>query len=163
MEYATRADLVSRYTESEISSLESVGRDTPDVVVSTEALSDAQEELNSLIAVRYKLPLPSVPSPLKSATCEVARFKMYKDRATEEVKYRYEKAIKWATLVSQGDARLVFNADNTSPEQVAAVSDPLNPMAAAFTGAVFSDSQLDKMVSFDRVSSGLGLGGWGRA
>jgi phage gp36-like protein len=161
MAYAVRADLVDRYSEAEITALETVGLDYAESAVSAAALADAEEEINSLVAVRYALPLPSVPSPLKSAVCDVARFKLYKDQATDEVKYRYERAMKWAVMVSKGEALLVFDPAFTTPEQVAAIADPLGPVAAAFAGGVFNDDHLDKMVDFNRVSSGLGLGrGW---
>lgn len=160
MPYANRDDLVSRYTEEEIAALESIGLDAPDAGRTASALSDAEEDINSLIAIRYTLPLPSVPAPLKSAVCDVARFKLYKDRATDEVKYRYERAMKWALLVSEDRAKLIFDSSLTSPEIVAEISNPLNPVAAAFTGAVFSDQMLDKMVDVNRVAVGLGRGGW---
>ena len=161
MAYAVRADLVSRFSEAEVVSLESIGLSAPSSAVSNAALTDAEEEINSLVAVRYALPLPSVPSPLKSAVCDVARFKLYKDQATDEVKYRYERAMKWAVMVSKGEALLVFDPAFTTPEEVATLADPLGPVAAAFAGGVFSDEHLDRMVDFNRVSSGLGLGrGW---
>lgn len=56
------------------------------------------------MAVRYTVPLPSVPAPLKVAVCDIARFRLYKDRPTDEVKYRYEQAVKWLKALARGEA-----------------------------------------------------------
>lgn len=149
MNYATRSDLESRYSADEVLNLE--GMIGPGGVI--QALQDAAEEADSYIAVRYTIPLPSIPAPLRVAVCDIARFRLYKDRPTEEVKYRYEQATKWLTAVSLGKATLVFSPALTPVEEETFVA-PVTPVAGTIQSGVFNDSLLQFMPG---PQQGLGL------
>jgi phage gp36-like protein len=56
-------------------------------------LQDASEEIDSYIAVGYRLPLPQIPATLKRVACNIARYRLYYQRPTEEVDKRYEAEI----------------------------------------------------------------------
>ena len=135
--YATEDDMVARFGAEEMSDLSSMS----DLV---QALRDASEEAQSYVAVRYHPPLPNVPAPLVSATCDIARYRMYKDRATEQVKERYEAQVKWLTRVSDGKAVLTFNPSLT-PEQAEVIEAPVTPVGAAATQGVFGDDVFARM------------------
>jgi phage gp36-like protein len=153
--YAARADLVKRFGEQEIASLEDPDNTgAPSAAVSQEALEDATEEVNSYVAVRYGLPLPSVPAPLSRAVCDVARFRLYKDRPTEEVKYRYERTVKWLEQLAAGKVLLTFDPALT-PAQTEELTKPATPVSAHYSGGAFSDDTLGKMVDPAKVD------GWG--
>ena len=145
MAYATRADLVARFGEQEIASLEDPDNTGAGLRISSDALSDATEEINSYVAVRYSVPLASVPAPLSRACCDVARFRLYKDRPTEEVKYRYERTIKWLEQLAAGKVSLTFTAP-LPPDQAAQASIPAAPVSMVDTGGVFGDDVLKYMV-----------------
>ena len=143
--YASRVDMVQRFGEQETASLEDPSNiGVSDAAITAEALQDATEELNSYVAVRYSVPLPQVPAPLVRACCDVARFRLYKDRPTEEVKYRYERTVKWLEQLALGKVLLTFEPALT-PEKFDEVSKPITPVSAKYTGGVFSDAALALM------------------
>lgn len=112
------------------------------------ALDDATDEMNSYIARRYTVPVAEgyVLKPLVMYCCDIARFLLYKDRPTDEIRKRYESAIEWLKLLNAGKVTLVADPafpptlvdDFTSP--VTAFSKPRNPAIGAF-----SDNRLDRM------------------
>lgn len=146
MGYAARVDLERRFSVEEIANLE----DNAEPGAVNEALSDADEEANSYVAVRYGLPLPSVPKPLKVAVCDIARFRLYKDRPTEEVKYRYEKALEWLKGVARGSILLTFDPPLT-PGQEEVTTNPATPYGLRDTGEIFSDAVLAHMPTIGDV------------
>lgn len=151
MAHADRAALVKRFGESEVTSLEDP--DNTGVAaesVSAEALSDASQEADSYIGVRYTLPLPSVPEPVVRCVCDIARFRLYKDRPTEEVKYRYERTIKWLEQLAAGKVSLNF-APALLPEVLEEISKPATPVAATVTTGVFNDATLGFMPTLGRL------------
>lgn len=135
--YATKADMVASFGSDELDSLLEGDPAVQDASIDR-AVLDASEEADSYITMVYTPPFPNIPRPLTSAVCDIARFRLYKDRPTENVKYRYEQAIKWLLLVSTAKARLTF--DPLPEEPVLVV--PLEP--AAISGqarcGVFSDA-----------------------
>lgn len=140
--YATRDELVKRFGELEISSLEDQdGTGSPVPGVSMAALQDATQEADSYIAVRYPLPLPSVPTPLVVAVCDIARYRLYKDRPTEQVTYRYEAALKWLEKLAAGKVTIFFEP------AIAPVEIPRSPVAIGvqYTGGVFGADVLSRM------------------
>jgi phage gp36-like protein len=142
--YATEADMVARFGADEMSML----AEGSDVI---QALRDASEEAQSYTAVRYTPPLPNVPAPLVSATCDIARYRLYKDRATEQVKERYEAQIKWLTRLADGKAVLTFSPALT-PEQAEVIEKPVAPSSGMATQGVFGDDVLGMMPDVRRGS-----------
>ncbi|MCR6494794.1 DUF1320 family protein [Thermomonas sp. S9] len=49
-------------------------------------LDDAQAEIDGYIASRYKLPLPTVPAALARIACDVARYRLWEDVASDDVR-----------------------------------------------------------------------------
>ena len=146
MAYADRDALVARFTEAEITALENLDAEALDPVsVSAKACSDATEEVNSYISVRYAIPLPSIPAVLVRATCDIARFRMYKDRPIDIAKYRYERTIRWLEHLVKGLVHLTFSTPLT--EVQIALNTPRDPVATEYTGGVFSSEMLAGMVS----------------
>ena len=147
MNYATRADLVSRFGEEELTTLEQLAYSTngslPTVSPVNDALTDASEEANSYIARAYALPLPSVPKGLVLAVCDIARYLLYKDRATEEVTKRYERRVSWLKDVSAGRAVLTFDPP-LSPEKITESQKHI-AVGTRYDGGVFSRETLSKI------------------
>lgn len=145
MAYAAREDLVQRYGESEIAMLEDPsGTGVPDSAVSEAAIKDAEDEVDSYVGMRYSLPLPSVPQPIIRCTCDIARFRLYKDRPTEEIKYRYERTIRWLEQLSLGKVALTFLPVLT-PVQIEESFKPATPYAPTGGNQIFNDCLLDKI------------------
>lgn len=141
--YATEPDLVARFGE-EISSLKLMVTN-PQFV--DDAIQDATEEINGHIGGRYPLPLPNVPSNLKRMACDIARYRLYFQQPTEEVRQRYEDAIAFLKRVADNKAHLQIQL----PETNEIVDDqPKNkpstaPIGTSYTGGVFGDDTLNKM------------------
>ena len=142
--YATEADLVARFSEEEISNLKLMVSN-PQFV--DDAIQDATEEINGHIGGRYPLPLPNVPSNLKRMACDIARYRLYFQQPTEEVRKRYEDAIAFLKRVADNKAHLQIQL----PETNEIVDDqPKNkpstaPIGTSYTGGVFGDDTLNKM------------------
>jgi len=141
--YATEQDLVARFG-AEIGNLKLMVSN-PDFV--KDAIQDATEEINGHIGDRYPLPLPNVPSNLKRMACDIARYRLYFEQPTEEVRKRYEDAIAFLKRVADNKAHLQIQL----PETNEIVDDqPKNkpstvPIGTSYTGGVFGDATLDKM------------------
>jgi phage gp36-like protein len=157
MAYATRVDMVDRFTELEISRLEPkvvVGQTQEDVV--GKALVDATALADSYIAARYALPLPSTPAALVGAVCDLARAALYTLAPPQEVAARAARAQAWLRNVSSGAAVLIFDPPLT-PTETASQSGPSSPYAAPQSAAagvgVFSDAVLDGMPNMARADS----------
>jgi phage gp36-like protein len=114
MPYVTQQNLVDRFGEAELIQLtdrENTG--AIDAVVLTQAIADAGAEIDGYLAGRYQLPLASTPSILVLYAGDVARYRLYDDGATEEVRKRYEDVIKFLRLAAEGKVRL--GADEPAP------------------------------------------------
>lgn len=141
--YATEADLAARFGE-EIGNLKQM---LPSQSAVDDAIQDATEEINGHIGGRYPLPLPNVPSNLKRMACDIARYRLYFQQPTEEVRQRYEDAIAFLKRVADNKAHLQIQL----PETNQIVDDqPKNkpstmPIGTSYTGGVFSDATLNKM------------------
>ena len=114
MPYATQANLVDRFGETELVQL--TDRATPpagtiDATVVTRALTDADNKINSYLAARYTLPFASVPEILLQLACDIARYYLYEDRVTEIVQKRYDNAIAQLRDISAGKASLGLDAE----------------------------------------------------
>ena len=141
--YATEADLVARFGE-EIGNLK-VMVSNPTFV--EDAIQDATEEINGHIGERYPLPLPNVPSNLKRMACDIARYRLYFQQPTDEVRKRYEDAVAFLKRVADNKAHLQIQLPITNE----IVDDqPKNkpstmPIGTSYTGGVFGDDTLNKM------------------
>ena len=143
--YATEADLVARFGD-EIEGLKTM---LPSQSSVTDAIQDATEEINGHIGGRYPLPLPNVPSNLKRMACDIARYRLYFQQPTEEVRQRYEDAIAFLRRVADNKASLLIKDAATNetladpPKQQPSTA----PVGTSYTGGVFGDSILNNMPS----------------
>lgn len=109
MPYATQQDLVDRFSETELVQITNP-TDLAATTVNTSrlqrALDDADAEIDARLQARYALPLASVPRLLVNAACDIARYRLYDDRATDQVTRRYEDAIKLLDRIGRGELQL---------------------------------------------------------
>lgn len=139
--YASRADLKERFGVSEVEQLERgliVGQS-----VET-ALQDASDIADGYLAVRYSVPLSAPPANLKIYICDIARYLLWKSRASDEVRQRYEDAIAFLKLVAIGKARLqVIETDGQV--KPATVNNARAAVGSTYRGGVFGDAVLGQM------------------
>ncbi|MBW7863059.1 MAG: DUF1320 domain-containing protein [Candidatus Hydrogenedentes bacterium] len=79
---------------------------TADQAVADKALADADAEIDVYVGAKYALPLPSAPDVLKRVSCDIARYRLYEDRATDEVRRRYEDALGLLDRIARGAVSL---------------------------------------------------------
>ena len=143
--YATRKDLEARFGEDELQELDLMQTAGNSI---EEALQDASEEIDSYIAVRYVLPLPSTPSTLKRIACNIARFRLYFQRPTEEVENRYKAEIDFLKRVADGKATLnILNPQNEVTEEKPVNAPSTLPIGSTYRSGVFADDVLGLMPS----------------
>ena len=80
--------------------------------VLNKALADANAEIDGYLIGQYQLPLASVPANLEALACDIARYKLFDDRATEQVSKRYDDAVKYLVRVGKGELSLGLDAAN---------------------------------------------------
>lgn len=107
MPYATQADLEARYGAAEI--LQLADRDGDGVIdagVIEQALADAGAEIDGYLGSRYALPLAEVPQIVKVYACDLARYRLWDKAASEEVRRRYEDALRYLRLAADGRVKI---------------------------------------------------------
>ena len=106
--YASQADMVARFGFTEMVQLTDKTNTATaiDIVVMGNALEDADAEIDARLQARYSLPLQSVPRLLVNIACDIARYRLYDDRATDQVTRRYEDALKSLDRISSGALQL---------------------------------------------------------
>jgi phage gp36-like protein len=103
--YAAQSDLEKYFGEADV--LRAADRDgdgVADTDVITTAITAAEEEIDSYVAVRYDLPLAVVPGVLTRVCSDLAMYHMSIDTLsmTEDKEKRYERGLKWLRDLSRG-------------------------------------------------------------
>jgi len=102
MGYATKADMIAMFGDAEIVQITDRANINVlnDAVLNT-ALGDASSEADAY--------LPVVPTTASRAlvrhVAAIARFMLWKDRASQEVRDRYDDAIAWLKLAAKGTVK----------------------------------------------------------
>jgi phage gp36-like protein len=114
--YATQADLEARFGVDELTQLtDRVNAGVPDAAIVARALADADAEIDGYLASRYALPLATVPPVLARIACDIARYRLWEDRSSEEVRRRYEDARRLLESIARGQVSLGLPAANAAP------------------------------------------------
>lgn len=109
MAYAALADLVARFTETEIGQVaDTDGSGEIDAALVDRALGDAGAEIDAALVGRYTLPMVPVPDLLVRVACDLARESLYADRPTEAVSNRAKQSRDLLAAIAAG--RLRFDA-----------------------------------------------------
>ena len=80
------------------------------------ALADATSEINAHLLGRYQLPLEQTPEVIKLKCADIARYLLHDDHPTDQVKQRYEDAMRYLQKVASGQISLGISQDNTAPK-----------------------------------------------
>ncbi|HRQ57659.1 MAG TPA: DUF1320 domain-containing protein [Azoarcus taiwanensis] len=113
--YATVQDLISRFGEREIAQItnRASALDVIDMAVAERALADANAEVHSHVATRYRAPFDPVPTLLVRVACDIARYRLYDDAVPEEIRNRYTDAVRILTRIANGE--MGFGEAEASP------------------------------------------------
>jgi phage gp36-like protein len=90
-----------------------------DSVPLTRALTDAAALIDSYLSRRYQLPLLVIPQVLIPYALDIARYRLDRIRDREDVRRRYEDAIKWLESVRDGKCYLGTDVATNLPVDVA--------------------------------------------
>jgi len=108
MAYATESDLIERYGAAELLAVaDRDGNGSADSGMMERALDDASAEIDVYLAGRYALPLAHVPTVLVRIACDIARYRLWADRASDEVRRRYEDALRLLERIASGEVVLM--------------------------------------------------------
>lgn len=103
MPYATQQDLVDRFGYEQLAQLSD--RDAGTVVDATvvgRALADADAEIDGYLAALYALPLASTPPLVLRLACDIARYRLFGDRVTDQVRQLYTDAVRDLKSIASG-------------------------------------------------------------
>lgn len=116
MPYCTRADLDARFGADAVDQLiYDAATGAPSAARLAQAIADADAEIDGYLAVRYTLPLPTVPTVLARIACDVVRHRLMRDQASEEVRRRYEDARRMLEGIAAGRVSLGLPGTATPP------------------------------------------------
>lgn len=120
--YATAADFKAAFPDAE--SIVLTNLDDPSATTSvdariTEALTRAQSEMDSYIGIVTSLPLMSVPLVVQSKSLDIARYYLDSYQPREDVRQRYEDAVKWLEKLVKGEASLGLDESGTDLSGIA--------------------------------------------
>lgn len=114
--YCSKQDLIDRYSESELIELtDRIGLSTINDDVLNQAISDASVEMNLYIQ-RFNFDLANFPAVLKPLACDITRYRLYDEQASEQVNKRYLAAIKTLQAISKGE--ISIGSDSTGEDIV---------------------------------------------
>lgn len=112
MSYATLAEMLAEYDRPEnpeLSQLLPDGAGGADTAPLGQALTDAAGLMDDYIGVRYRLPLSGLTAQragwLRRVNLEIARFLVWKDHASDEVRQRYEDHLRYLRELANGTIR----------------------------------------------------------
>lgn len=107
--YASLADLQTLCGDEELIQLTDRA-DPPsgeiDEIVTAAALTAATHIIDGYVGAQYQLPLSSPVPVLTDYACDIARYRLYKTAATEQVQRRFDDAIKALVNISRGVIKL---------------------------------------------------------
>ena len=116
MAYNTKQNMIDRYGESELIALtDRAGAGVVDDAVLSQAINDAAAEIDGYLGGRYRMPLATTPPILTVYACDMTRYRLYDDAATEQVEKRYQDAIKFLRLAAEGKVQIGPAADGSKP------------------------------------------------
>lgn len=118
MPYATQQDLIDAFSQEEIlelSQLDDSAANTIGTANVEAALDDASDLIDSYIGGRYTLPLSSTPRVLVRICCDIARYMLDRYNPREDVRQRYEDAIRWLEQVAKGVLSLGLDEAGAEP------------------------------------------------
>lgn len=149
MAYATQADILTAYGPDALYMADRDGDGAIDADAVTRNLETASSEIDSYIGVRYDLPLAIVPDLVRQFAVDIALYRISStaDVMTEEIRKRYDDAIKALMRISEGKAILIFPEDPNAPVDPDAEPSELSsgpkPIAVGGPERIFSREKME--------------------
>lgn len=136
MSYCALTDLVERFSEEELLRIAPDPADdlgeTIDQAAVARACEDAAGEIDGYVSAGgYTTPLAPVPRIIAAYACDIARYRLYDDAATEQVTRRYDDAVRFLKLVA---SRTVSLGITPTPPAVSAGAAQFDTGRRSFSG-----------------------------
>lgn len=118
MAYVDEQGYAQRFTQRELDQLKATGVQAGAVALSFDrAVADASELVDSYLAAipgrTFELPLTVPPAKIVGVTADLARYELWAQRASQEVKDRRDQAVEFLKDLVAG--RAVLNVEATTP------------------------------------------------
>lgn len=117
MAYCTQQNLIDRFGQQELLQLTNKNNPaatTVDIIALAAAIADADAEIDGYLAAY--VPLSVVPANLVRIACDIARYYLYDDLVTEQVRARYKDGIAYLIKVAEGKISIGPDAAGNTPE-----------------------------------------------
>jgi phage gp36-like protein len=125
MSYAVKQDMIEQYGEAELIRLTdrtNTPQTTIDDAIVQNALDSADGMINGYLqAAGITVPIAPVPRSVVDAARTIARYRLWKDKASAQVRQDYEDAIAWLVNVAKGIVQL---GDNAAPAPAVSAGSP---------------------------------------
>lgn len=104
MPYVTQQQLIDRFGLAELIQLTDRDGSAGGIVTAVldGAIADASAEADAYVGVRYELPMSIVPEALVRVVSDMVRYRLYDEAAPEQVRKRYEDAVKFLQALAKG-------------------------------------------------------------
>jgi phage gp36-like protein len=122
MTYITRSQYVDRFGQEELSELLASGSAVSFTAAAADASAIVDSYLESSPSRSSTLPLSPVPARIVEVAGEIARYKLWGAKASEQVTERYNAALAYLEKVAAGDLVVPGSdqsADNAGPAFIA--------------------------------------------
>ena len=115
MPYCTQQDLIDRFGEKELIELtDEHNVDEIDATRVNQAIADSDAFIESYIAARFTVPIDPAPAILVQIACDIVRYRLYDDMATDRVSKRFNDAV--ASLRDIGSGKMSLGVDDPAPQ-----------------------------------------------
>lgn len=143
MTYATPQDITDLYGPDALIATDVDGDGVVDMDQVNKSLASASAEIDSYLAARYTLPIAGTHPYLVQLCVDIAIYRQSNARSfvTEEVRTRYEDAVKALRAYADGKASLVLPVDPDAPDGAADDAGP-QPMLLSGPDRVFSRDKM---------------------
>ena len=103
MSYIVLADYIARFGQEELTELLASGTATSFTAAANDATAIVDSYLESAPRKNSALPLSPVPQRIVEVTSEIARYKLFGSKATDQVKERYTEALAYLKNIASGE------------------------------------------------------------
>ena len=102
MAYTDKEELTARYGDEIAQLIDRDNSGSEDTDALDSVINDADSIIDGYLAGRYATPLKKVPQQVIEIASEITRYKLWDDKAPEEVRKRYEDAMKRLRDIATG-------------------------------------------------------------
>ena len=147
MPYVDEAGYAQRFTQRELDQLRATGTQAGGVALSFDrAVQDATELVDSYLAAipgrTFALPLTVPPAKIVGVTADLARYELWSQRASEEVRNRRDQAMEYLKDLVAG--RAVLSVEEVTPAEP--VKSPVGRVGYRANCRTFTDRSLASFV-----------------